>query len=133
MRAAGAKPQTIAVRMTVWSFTLPTLPGLKQGYNLCDNANGHGFPKIYRLARVAEMQRKFEDMLLGEFRIDVYNIYRTTPPKHWNAERLRKLVDLGLTGICLGYFPPGSGTCSRHESRHQRPYRGDQGLPAGGG
>jgi hypothetical protein len=105
--ARGAKPQSVAIRMEVWPFSLPTCPSLKQAYSLQDDptGNGHGLPKIYPKEKVGEMRTRFENMLLGEYRMDVNNIYRTTPPKHWDAKRLRQLAEMGITGICLGQFP----------------------------
>ncbi len=107
VEASGAKPQSVGVRMEVWPFALPTTPCLKQAYALQDDptGNGHGFPKIYPKEKVGEMRTKFENMLVGEYRMDANNIYRVRPPKHWDAKRLRELADMGLTGICLGQFP----------------------------
>ncbi len=102
--AGGAKSQEIAIRAEVQPFTLPTTPTLRQAYSLNDRPDMHFFHKIYPADRVPEMREKFEDMLLGEYRMDINNIYRHTPPKHWDAKRLRELRDMGLTGIALGQF-----------------------------
>ena len=104
VNAGGAKPQEIAIRADVRPFTLPTTPTLRQAYSLNEASSGHFFHKIYPAGRVPEMRKKFEDMLLGEYRMDINNIYRATPPKHWDAARLRDLKAMGLTGIALGQF-----------------------------
>jgi hypothetical protein len=104
VNVGGAKPQEIAIRAEVQPFTLPTTPTLRQAYSLNDRPDMHFFHKIYPADRVPEMREKFEDMLLGEYRMDINNIYRHTPPMHWDAARLRELRDMGLTGIALGQF-----------------------------
>lgn len=105
VRAAGAKPQTVTLDAEVWPFTLPMRPTLATACGLQDNYNGHGLAKIYPEANIPEVRRRYEDLLLGEYRLDVSNIYRTGAPWHWDADRLRELKAMGARGFCLGYFP----------------------------
>jgi hypothetical protein len=104
--ADGSEKQSVEIEMEVWPFTLPTRPRLKQAYALNAGYNGHGLAKLYPPERIEDMRKKFEDMLVGEYRMDANNIYYHTPPWHWDAERLRELKGMGLTGVCLGQFTP---------------------------
>ncbi len=102
--ADDAAPQELPLSVEVWPFTLPTRPALKQALSLNDRSNFHFYDTVYPGDRIAALRTRFENLLLGEYRMDINTLYGVTPPLHWDAARLRELDAMGLPGILLGHF-----------------------------
>lgn len=108
VKARNAASQSVDLDVQVWPFTLPTRPSLPLACALKHKYYDNSLERIYSPDQIPVMRRKFEDRFLGEYRMDINNIYRTTPPFHWDADRIKELVENGLTLLHMGYFPTRS-------------------------
>lgn len=94
--AAGARPQSVDLRMQVMDFTLPRHSSLRTALSFRALS-----PRLYPQALLPEMTRKYEDWMLTEYHLNAGDIYGGVPK--WDAARLRDLISKGLNAINLGY------------------------------
>ncbi|MGQ9731197.1 MAG: glycoside hydrolase domain-containing protein [Candidatus Zipacnadales bacterium] len=95
--ADGCKDQSVSIRLMVWNFVLPEHTHLRTALSFRG-----GLENLYPNKPTAEMTKRYEDWMLGEYYLNPGSIY-SGPPK-WNADRLRELLALGMNGLNLAYF-----------------------------
>ncbi len=94
--AAGRRPQSVAVTLTVWNFTLPKKTHLRTALSF------RGLSQIYPRDQVKAMTRKYENWMLRDYHLNPGDIYGGPPA--WDEARLRELKKLGLNAINLAYI-----------------------------
>ena len=96
--ARDAEAQTLDVQVNVWDFALPRHTRLRTALSFRGLS-----AKLYPAEKTAEMTRKYEDWLLGQYHLNPGSIYAGGPPP-WDVDRLGELMSMGLNAINLGIF-----------------------------
>lgn len=112
--AAGSAPQTVDITLEVWDFAVPSNTGLRTALSFRTLS-----PRLYPAERIPELTRKYEDWMLSEYHLNPGSIYAGGPPS-WDADRLRELMDMGLSGINLGYINAPRGDEFNAEAHWRR-------------